>query len=112
MLDNPCKAPDWPPERAANPSGAYDTESTVWLFPRTRFLAAREAFPTAVFLVTAFVFARAFFGANFFVSFAFLRAIFFVCFFLVFFLGAIGAVYHRSAIPSAWASPDKRGDRR
>ena len=41
-------------------------------------------------------FARALFGATFFVSFAFLRAIFFVCFFLVFFLGAIRAVYHRS----------------
>ena len=121
MLDNPCKAPDCPPERAASPSGAYDTESTVWLFPRTRILAARAVFPTAVFLTAAFVFAAAFFGAAFFASFAlrafltgftFLPAILFVCFLLVFFLGAIGAVYHRSAIPSAWASPDKRGDRR
>jgi len=110
MLDNPCKAPDWPPERAAKPSGAYDTESTVWLFPRTRILAARAVFPTAVFLAPAFVFAGTFFGADFFVSFAlgftFLPATLrdFACFFLVFFLAAIGAVYHRPTISGAWAN--------
>src|SRR5467141_218925 len=128
-LDNPCKSPDCPPERAASPSGAYATVSTVWLFPRPRFLATGAVFPTAIFLAPAFVFASAFFGAAFFfanfflgvapflasfalnvflIGFTFLPAILFVWFLLVFFLAAIGAVYHRSAIPSAWASPRQR----
>src|SRR6202521_3088886 len=134
MLDNPCKSPDCPPERAASPSGANATVSTVWLFPRTRFLAAREVFRPAVFLAPTFVFApaflgEAFFAVNFFLrappffasfslsallsGFAFLSATpcDFACFFLGFFLAAIRAVYHRSAIPSAWATPDKRAGR-
>src|SRR6266404_7829919 len=89
-LDNPCKSPDCPPERAESPSRAYLTASTVWLFPRTRFFAARLVFPTTFFLGVAF-----FFFANFFFG----AAAFFAGFFLVFFLVAIRAVYHRSAIP-------------
>src|SRR5216683_2430750 len=121
-LDNPCKSPGCPPERATSPSGANATVSTVWLFPRTRFLAARAVLPRAIFLAPALVFASAFFGAEFFFAsfalsafltgFTFLPAILFVCFLLVFFLAAIRAVYHPSGIPSAWASPDRRAGRR
>src|SRR5260370_12332634 len=117
-LDNPCKSPDCPLERGPSPSGANATVSTVWLFPRTGFLAARAVFPTAFFLSPAFVFVLAFFEAAFFASFAlsafligfsFLPAVLLVCFFLVFFLAAIGAVYHRSAIVSAGARMPRRG---
>src|SRR6266851_3655996 len=117
-LDNPCKSPDCPLERGPSPSGANATVSTVWLFPRTGFLAARAVLPTGFFLAPAFVFAPAFFEAAFFASFAlsafligftFLRVVLLVCFFLVFFLAAIGEVYHRSAIVSAGARMPRPG---
>src|SRR5713226_565651 len=117
-LDNPCKSPDCPLERGPNPSGANATVSTVGLFPRTGFLAARAVFRTAVFLAPAFVFAPAFFGAAFFASFAlsafltgftFLPAVLLVCFFLVFFLATIGAVYHRSAYGAPNTQPHSTG---
>jgi hypothetical protein len=78
MLDNPCKSPDWPPERAANPSGSNATVSTLWLFPRT------------------FIFFRAFFFAIFFFVAALWPSDLFavVRFSLLFFLFAIFAVYH------------------
>lgn len=62
-----------------------------------------------------FLVALAFFGAAFFTNFAlrafltgfaFLRATFFVCFFLVFFFGAIHAVYHQSDVPSRTCSQE------
>ncbi|SRR6266481_9953361 len=87
-LDNPCKSPDWPPERADSPSGENVTVSMVWLLPRTRFFTARVAFPTAFFLGAAFFFADFLFGV----------AAFFFCFFRDFFLVAIRAVYHWSTI--------------
>ncbi len=87
--------------------------------PRTGFLVARAVFPTAFFVAPAFVFAPAFFGAAFFFAsfalsafltgFTFLPVVLLVCFFLVFFLAAIGAVYHRSAIPSAGARMPRPG---
>src|SRR5712692_8514823 len=114
MLDNPCKSPDCSPDRAPRPSSANATVSTLWLFPRTCFLSAPAVFPPVVFLPPIFVFTSAFFGAafffaNFFLGVAlfligttFLPAVLFdfVRFFLVFFLVAMRAVYHRLVIPS------------
>jgi len=92
------QSPDWPPERAASPSGAYATVSTVGFFPEPVSYGAR-GFLAAVFLGGGLSFShRAFFGATFFVSFAFLPAIFSSLLFGLPF-GAIRAVYHRSAIP-------------
>ena len=71
----------------------------------------RAVFPAAIFLAPAFVFASALLGAArffadfglraFWTGFAFLRATVFVCFFLVFFFGAIRAVYHWTKIECA-----------
>jgi len=44
-------------------------------------------------------------------GFTFLPAVLLACFFLVFFLAAIGAVYHRSALPSAGARLRPRFER-
>src|SRR5256885_8744327 len=118
-LDNPCKSPDCSPDRAPSPSSANATVSKLWCFPRTCSLSAPAVSPPVVFLPPAFVLTFAFFGASFFFANFFLAvtlflaslcliAIFiganflpavlfdFACFFLVFFLVAIRAVYHRS----------------
>src|SRR5436853_3612854 len=118
-LDNPCKSPDCSPDRAPSPSSANATVSTLCFFPRTCSLSAPAVSPPVVFLPPAFVLTFAFFGAAFFFANFFLGvtlflaslcliAIFiganflpavlfdFACFFLVFFLVAIRAVYHRS----------------
>src|SRR5712692_1328954 len=69
--------------RAPSPSGANATVSTLWLFPRSRFLSAPAVFPPVVFLPPAFVFTSAFFGAAFFFANFFLGVtLFLVSFFL------------------------------
>src|SRR6266481_3816549 len=118
-LDNPCKSPDCSPGRAPSPSSPNATVSTLWCFPRTCSLSAPAVSSPIAFLPPAFVLTFAFFGAAFFFANFFLGvtlflaslcliAIFiganflpavlfdFACFFLVFFLVAIRAVYHRS----------------
>ena len=85
------------------------TVSTIWLFPRTGLFRWLAVFPAAVFLLPVLVFTSVFFGADFFLPNLFLGVTFllafrFVCFFLDFFLVAIGEVYHLSAIYGATAA--------
>src|SRR5882724_2171083 len=122
-LDNPCKSPDWSPDRATAPSSANASVSTLRLFLRTCFLTA------AAFLAPTFFFASTFFGAAFFFGMFFLGGTLFsarliltaffigatlpaICLFFVFSLVAIRAVYHRSVIHGArglWQSIRKYG---
>jgi hypothetical protein len=111
-LVNPCKSPDCPPARDPNPFGVNATSSALSLFPRTGLFRWPAVFPAAIFLLLAWVFTPAFFGDdffffNFFLGDAFLPAVRFVCFFLVFFLVAIRAVYHQSAIYGARAASSR-----
>src|SRR4029077_10777657 len=113
-LVNPCKSPDCPPARDPRPFGVNVTVSTISLFPRTGLFRALAVFPAAFFLLPALTFTLAFFGTdffcgNFFLGAAFLPAIRFVCFFLDFFLVAIGEVYHLSDVYGAHAAPSHRG---
>src|ERR1017187_5662410 len=96
-LDNPCISPDCSPARAPCSSSATATVSTLWLFLRTCFLSAPAVLPPVVFLPPTVVFTAAFFFATFLPAVLFD----FACLFLVFFLVAIRAVYHRLVIPSA-----------
>lgn len=110
MLDNPCKSPDCPPERALSPSGAKASVRTLWLL--ACFLGARAGFAAVFFLAAIFVLAAVLFGVAFFLANLFLGvARFLASFFGAFFFGAfffdfasfffiaIGAVYHRTGHP-------------
>jgi hypothetical protein len=116
-------------------TGAKATVSTLSLLPRMRFLVAPAVFLPVAFGTPSILFNAAFFGATFvFASFflgvrlfpgsflanffalaffpnvALLPAILFNsrCFFLVFFLVAIRAVYHRLGLPGVGTHPKKR----
>src|SRR2546427_10249027 len=99
--DNPCKSPDCWPERAPALSceNAPILEPIVLLPTAFDFTAAffSDPFFFANSLLGAALFMASFFLAVFFIGLTSLPAILFdfVCFFLVFFLAAIGEVYHR-----------------
>src|SRR5579862_3375368 len=96
--DNPCRSPDWPPDRDLRPSRVKAAVSTMGLLGAGCFLEALALFGAVFFLLPRFAFAAGFFlrAGLFLASFfeAFFRGAFF--FFFAFFLVAIGAVYHRA----------------
>jgi len=84
----------------------------VWLFPRTGFLRAGAGLRAAFGLAAGRFFSCTFPFANFFLedelflaSLLLALPLDFACFFLDFFLVAIDAVYHRSAVAGTGASP-------